>query len=156
MTDVVYRGVGNDNPAGGRLVLVETPDGDVIGPLRHVVKHSPSGYTWGYAGSGPADLALSLLTDALGEAAKCATCNGTRRVVFPTNAEDPVAFDPENPEHVRLAEYTEGPLTCWDCEGGTRRLPYQAFKFAFVARWPESWTIRRSEILAWLVTQETP
>lgn len=28
--------------------------------------HSPTGFNWGYGGSGPADLALSLLMDALG------------------------------------------------------------------------------------------
>ena len=36
-----------------------------VRPLRHVVYHSPSGIEWGYTGSGPADLALSLLADAL-------------------------------------------------------------------------------------------
>ena len=35
-------------------------------PLRHVVRHSPDGFEWGYGGSGPADLALSILTDAAG------------------------------------------------------------------------------------------
>lgn len=29
--------------------------------------HSPTGFSWGYGGSGPAQLALALLTDALGE-----------------------------------------------------------------------------------------
>lgn len=29
--------------------------------LRHVIYHSPSGFEWGYGGSGPADLALSIL-----------------------------------------------------------------------------------------------
>ena len=36
-------------------------------PLRHVVFHSPTGFEWGYGGSGPADLALSILTDFFGE-----------------------------------------------------------------------------------------
>jgi len=35
-------------------------------PLRHVVRHSPTGMEWGYGGSGPADLALSILTDYFG------------------------------------------------------------------------------------------
>lgn len=35
-------------------------------PLRHYVRHSPTGFSWGYYGSGPADLARSLLWDALG------------------------------------------------------------------------------------------
>ncbi len=29
--------------------------------LIHVIYHSPSGFAWGYGGSGPADLALSIL-----------------------------------------------------------------------------------------------
>lgn len=33
--------------------------------LKHIVRHSPTGFLWGYGGSGPADLALSILTDAL-------------------------------------------------------------------------------------------
>jgi hypothetical protein len=35
-------------------------------PLCHIHKHS-SEMTWGYSGSGPADLALSILTDYLGD-----------------------------------------------------------------------------------------
>ena len=34
-------------------------------PVRHVVKHSPAGLAWGYAGAGPADTSLSLLTHAV-------------------------------------------------------------------------------------------
>lgn len=34
--------------------------------LTHRVKHSPTGMGWGYAGSGPADLARSILWDACG------------------------------------------------------------------------------------------
>ncbi len=34
--------------------------------LRHVVKHSPTGFEFGYGGSGPADLALAILTDYVG------------------------------------------------------------------------------------------
>jgi hypothetical protein len=32
-------------------------------PLYHVDYHSPDGFEWGYGGSGPADLALSMLAD---------------------------------------------------------------------------------------------
>lgn len=34
--------------------------------LAHVVKHSPTGISWGYGGSGPADCALSILIDFTG------------------------------------------------------------------------------------------
>ena len=38
-------------------------EGNRVTPLRHVVKYSPTGFSWGYLGSGPADLSLSILTD---------------------------------------------------------------------------------------------
>lgn len=44
--------------------LVVTVNGK---PLPHAVLHSPTGYDWGYGGSGPADLALSILTHYLGD-----------------------------------------------------------------------------------------
>jgi len=34
--------------------------------LPHIVRHSPDSFNWGYGGSGPADLALSILTDFAG------------------------------------------------------------------------------------------
>jgi hypothetical protein len=39
-------------------------------PLKHIVRHSPTGVEWGYCGSGCADLALSILTDYLGDRCK--------------------------------------------------------------------------------------
>lgn len=36
-------------------------------PLHHVVHHSPTGFCWGYHGSGPADAALSILADHFNE-----------------------------------------------------------------------------------------
>jgi hypothetical protein len=35
-------------------------------PLVHQCLHSPDGFEWGYGGSGPADLARSILADVLG------------------------------------------------------------------------------------------
>ncbi len=35
-------------------------------PLKHHVYHSPTGLNWGYGGSGPADLARSILWDLVG------------------------------------------------------------------------------------------
>jgi hypothetical protein len=60
MIKKIYRG----EPDG--TVKVILPSGKSR-PLRHVVLHSPTGFGWGYGGSGPADLALSLLCDVLGE-----------------------------------------------------------------------------------------
>ena len=47
---VVVRDVVDDGPSDRR-------------PLTHVSYHSPDGFEWGYAGSGPADLALAILAD---------------------------------------------------------------------------------------------
>jgi uncharacterized protein DUF6166 len=52
---------------GGALVTVRTPAGS-LWPLSfqlELAKHSPTGFEWGYCGSGPAQLALALLFDAL-------------------------------------------------------------------------------------------
>lgn len=38
--------------------------------LKHVVKHSPTGLEFGYGGAGPADAALSILTDFLDDQSK--------------------------------------------------------------------------------------
>ena len=42
---------------------VVTVDGQVLTPARsqQVMNHSPDGFAWGYAGSGPAQLALAIL-----------------------------------------------------------------------------------------------
>lgn len=50
---------------GGQIVYVVNPDGSER-VLKHIVRHSPDGFNWGYGGSGPADLALSILWDCLG------------------------------------------------------------------------------------------
>ena len=34
--------------------------------LPHIERHSPDSFNWGYGGSGPADLALAILTDFAG------------------------------------------------------------------------------------------
>lgn len=35
-------------------------------PRNNIFNHSPSGFSWGYGGSGPAQLALALLVDVVG------------------------------------------------------------------------------------------
>jgi hypothetical protein len=61
--------VGDRLPGGKAVVAVHvlTPSGVDTYPLLHVVRHSPDGFNWGYRGSGPADLARSILTDCLGQ-----------------------------------------------------------------------------------------
>lgn len=126
-TEVIrYLGCSLDQPGGGRLVIVEV-DGECVGLLPHRVKHSPTGMMWGYAGSGPADLARSLLIHALGESARCFACGGGGGV-------------------------GGGGSECGWCDGGWVVLSstYQQFKFDVVADLPERWALSRADVLSWL------
>jgi len=59
MSNKIYQGrrFNPDDPLSEAIVTVNGR------PLKHIVRHSPTGFNWGYAGSGPADTALSILTD---------------------------------------------------------------------------------------------
>lgn len=43
------------------VVLWRTLEGEAHASVSHIVRHSPTGIEWGYGGSGPADLAFSVL-----------------------------------------------------------------------------------------------
>ena len=49
-----------------RRWVVSVVDDDGTRPLPLHIRHSPDGHSWGYAGSGPAQLALDLLWHATG------------------------------------------------------------------------------------------
>jgi len=147
--EVWYHGRGNG--AGPRPVVTEDADGNMTGVLHHVVKHSPTGLSWGYSGSGPADTARSVLIAALGDAARCPACKGTGKVVWTADdeCEDPVPYDPA--VHSGTGSGIEFVVdSCYDCDDGWRVLPYQDFKREFVAGWGEEWRMSREDILAWL------
>lgn len=60
-----YSGVRTD---GGCAVTVADDDGGRgLDPRFDLRTHSPAGFEWGYGGSGPAQLALALAADALGD-----------------------------------------------------------------------------------------
>ena len=67
----IYEGFRDENDiAKVRVTTIgDFPKGvpDDVRLLKHVCQHSPTGFEWGYSGSGPADLALSLLFDHFGE-----------------------------------------------------------------------------------------
>jgi Family of unknown function (DUF6166) len=77
-------------------------DDEGLKPLPHVVRHSPTGYEWGYSGSGPADLALSIVCDVLGY-------KGRGQWAFELVDEDGVAVMPE-PPYQRFKERYIAPL----------------------------------------------
>ena len=45
-------------------------NGSPLDPRCDLYNHSPCGFQWGYAGSGPAQLALALCADVLGDDAR--------------------------------------------------------------------------------------
>ena len=59
--DVAYVGYRQS----GRAIVEKRPGQERVTPERSLalVNHSPSGFEWGYGGSGPAQLALALLLD---------------------------------------------------------------------------------------------
>lgn len=63
---VIYEGIRDQRGIG----YVARCDGDQVEDLAlrlDLRRHSPDGPEWGYGGSGPAQLALALLADALGD-----------------------------------------------------------------------------------------
>ena len=58
-------------------------------PLPHLVRHSPTGFEWGYRGSGPADLALALCDAATaGRVIDAASYQGVTAALVATIEED--------------------------------------------------------------------
>ena len=149
--EIVYRGAG---PGGEQLVTVECggqPLGP-LGPLRHVLRHSHAGHSWGYPEPGPSDLARRLIIAALGDQAHCATCAGTGRIAIRCDETDAERVDPYEPSEHDGGDWQVA--HCWDCEGGFARLPYQRFTSDVVAGLPRTgWVLTRSSILDWLRTE---
>lgn len=57
----IFQFVGRQTESNDWQVAMVTVDGNVALPLRlDLANHSPTGFAWGYAGSGPAQLALAL------------------------------------------------------------------------------------------------
>lgn len=66
-SDLIYKCIPYGSTAMGPFAFVVENEAGVQYPLKHFVLHSPTGMSFGYGGSGPADLALSILADALDE-----------------------------------------------------------------------------------------
>jgi len=66
-SDIAYVGYRQS----GQTIVEKRPGQERLTPERSLalVNHSPSGFEWGYGGSGPAQLALALLLDYTGDEA---------------------------------------------------------------------------------------
>jgi Family of unknown function (DUF6166) len=134
---------GYPSSSSDALVLFETLDGEPLGPLPHHIKDSPQGYGWGYIGTGPSDLARSILVAVLGCDARCKTCGGTGQTRDDADADHPGTV--ERPTPTRLAR-------CPRCTNGIAAPWVDRFRREYVARWPidQPWRIAGGEIRAWL------
>ena len=93
----IFKGKRSKEGVGEQLIVVQDNGDEYL--LEHIERHSPNGFQWGYSGSGPADTALSILTDCLGM--------------------------------------------------GPASQLYQMFKWEFVARWGDEWSISEEKIREW-------
>jgi Family of unknown function (DUF6166) len=73
MTVEDWRTLGWDPEHAKRYALLDHTTAEVVvleqdgvRPLAHHVRHSPDGFGWGYAGSGPSELARCILLDHFG------------------------------------------------------------------------------------------
>jgi hypothetical protein len=117
-----YRGYTDQEYAGPEPAILVHEEDRPAYKLRHLIVHSPSGLSWGFGGSGPADLALAILADYLGEA-------------------DAI------PVHDRYGPTLERRIL----NTRAARL-HQAFKWQFIAPLDQGagWTLTDTEIRDWL------
>lgn len=160
------RNAPNDgNPYGFEVEVRELVGESEVGetvtkivPLRHVVRHSPDGFAWGYAGSGPSELARCLLIDVLGPCPRCGG-DGIDAGLFGRYREELMA-EGMDADEAREAARKEMRRSCDVCdgEGFDRRVGglYQRFKVEVVAKWPmqQSWEITDAEIRDWIEQAE--
>jgi hypothetical protein len=66
MPDRSYRGY-RDADGVAHVMIVDDDRLSALPMQLDLFNHSPTGFEWGYGGSGPAQLALALLADALGD-----------------------------------------------------------------------------------------
>lgn len=53
--------------ADGRVIVLESGTERDLDPRVDLRRHSPTGFAWGYGGSGPAQLALAIACDVLAD-----------------------------------------------------------------------------------------
>lgn len=79
MTDKIYRG-----DPDTYAVEVQLPSGRIerLDPRYDLANHSPTGFSWGYGGSGPSQLAIALAADVLHDDGRALAVYQTFKQVF--------------------------------------------------------------------------
>ena len=94
----LYRGLADGT------VLVAVPGATPV-PLASradLRNHSPTGFSWGYAGSGPAQLALALACDVLGDDAEAVRLYQDLKTVFVARLPQGRPWGPVSSDELRL------------------------------------------------------
>ncbi|HEY0838290.1 MAG TPA: DUF6166 domain-containing protein [Azospirillum sp.] len=108
-----YHGVRQGTDTAARQCVYVIGDDGMPAPLDprlDIRNHSPTGFRWGYAGSGPAQLALALCADALGDDRRAERIH--QHYTFAVVARWPQAFDwtQTQAEVISRVEQLEGAL----------------------------------------------
>lgn len=132
--------IGTYTVSGGSIA-VKLEDGTTYPLPRSGRNHSPTGFNWGYGGSGPAETAASILCDFFDDGKhKCDLCEGEGELAVD-------ATEDEGGDDVDKQR-------CYACEGRGIKLPvsYQDFKFAVIARLEQGkdFELTGKEIEDWL------
>jgi Family of unknown function (DUF6166) len=141
-----YTGKRVQEPGGGIEgceVYVQGEDGKSYPlPLHLEIRnHSPTGFGWGYRGSGPAQLALALLADHLGPLPapeRCPYCSS--------------AMDGWRCTEEACAYHGETDGKWANIQG--KYVHYQDFKDAIVARLRGDWSLTSENIEAWITANK--
>ena len=112
-------------------------------PLRLEIRnHSPTGFEWGFGGSGPAQLALAILADHLGPKQPPAACPycGSRLEGWKCTLREECGYDGEK-DGDKWANLTAHPVH------------YQEFKAQIVAALPkDGFTLSAVQVQEWIVS----
>jgi len=139
----------------GHNVLVIDEDG-AGRSLTHHVRHSPTGFSWGYEGSGPAELARCLLIDVLKNPELCVCLHAQERHDRSGCQDCDWSTSRDNPEHGFRVAHDASAMCCYgdatreDYDELVSPSMYQAFKREVIARFPGNlgWDLTESDIRA--------
>jgi hypothetical protein len=139
LAGVTFEGTPAQPPgsAGPGTVLITVAGITVCELANTGYRHSPTGFGWGYTGSGAAALSCSMLTAALGDRAACPACLGSGKVTWLAEGPYPVPWQPGHDdltghdEEDSPREVNGTVVNCEACDGdgiGVSPRVYQKFK----------------------------
>lgn len=127
----------------GCEVYVESEEKRYPLPLRLEIRsHSPTGFEWGYGGSGPAQLALAILADHFGPLqppSLCPFCNSPLKGEACIDSDCGYQFAEDKWMHIQGT--------------GVNGIHYQDFKRVIAARKGEHFRLTTEEIEQWIEQQ---